>query len=789
MRHWITIQGSADLLSSNIKSGATIFGISGDPNVVDTSSGTLTAGSVLSGIVGFSGGAEITGTMPNIGTATENLSTVSNILTDPGANSYTTTQTLFTGSLTTGDAWALASGGFTYGASGATSTALGSIITSGDSLWKPLVGSDGSTSLPLTAEATFTVPSTVTTGDMGSLYLYQDVNNQYYAEMGGGNFYLAKNVNNTASPFSGYVAFTPAASTAYTITISLDHSGNLTAKLYDGSGTGGTLLETITASDTSLTGGYLIAVGGDSGVVVSNASMSGAFPNHYSIGNDAGESAWGITTDANQSGTNSLSAITYSTSASWASLPEIVVTPSAEYTASVYVKILSGTPTVGLRPIEFTSTGSVAKDNGLQATVTTTGGAWQRISWTWTTQSTTYQVGLRVQSNGAGDAEFNAMQLELGLAPTAFSVTGENPDMVSLGDSTVTNVTAMLATVIPPKGYYDGQNSWAQLLISGINSSLIADGTVIGWPGNTLTGTYTSDATATASDILNGATAYAGGQKITGNIPDYGAQTLQPGQAITTAAYYTSVTAAAPTSGSQTLSGSGTWDPPSGVTRVWVELIGGGGGGGGSAQDTTNSDGEGGGGGGGAAYTFGILDVSPGTGVSYAVGAGGSAGTGVVASSGTPIGSAGGNGGNTTFGGLTAYGGNGGGGGDLASGTNGAAGTGPSIDYTNAILGNTSSGGQAGWSGGVSTGGTVNGATGGGSGGSGGPGVSGSSGGAGGASLPSGALSGGGAGGTLTGGSTATITPPGFGGGGYGGGTNSYANGQAGGNGTIIVHW
>ena len=42
-------------------------------------------------------------------------------------------------------------------------------------------------------------------------------------------------------------------------------------------------------------------------------------------------------------------------------------------------------------------------------------------------------------------------------------------------------------------------------------------------------GIDTSDANATANDMLNGKTAYVDGQKITGNIPNQGAQTITPG--------------------------------------------------------------------------------------------------------------------------------------------------------------------------------------------------------------------------------------------------------------------
>ncbi|MDO8529565.1 MAG: hypothetical protein Q7S18_02770 [bacterium] len=61
-----TVSGDADLVSTNIRSGVNIFGIDGNLNVVNTSSGDAIAGNVLSGKVAWVDGAEITGSMANI---------------------------------------------------------------------------------------------------------------------------------------------------------------------------------------------------------------------------------------------------------------------------------------------------------------------------------------------------------------------------------------------------------------------------------------------------------------------------------------------------------------------------------------------------------------------------------------------------------------------------------------------------------------------------------------------------------------------------------------------------
>jgi hypothetical protein len=63
------VNTDASLVSGNIKSGATIFGVSGNSNVVNTSSGTAAAGNLLSGKTAWVAGAQVTGTMPNNGAA------------------------------------------------------------------------------------------------------------------------------------------------------------------------------------------------------------------------------------------------------------------------------------------------------------------------------------------------------------------------------------------------------------------------------------------------------------------------------------------------------------------------------------------------------------------------------------------------------------------------------------------------------------------------------------------------------------------------------------------------
>jgi hypothetical protein len=56
------VEGDSDLISANIRAGVNLFGINGDSDVVDTSSGTASADQILDGEIAYVDGAEITGT-------------------------------------------------------------------------------------------------------------------------------------------------------------------------------------------------------------------------------------------------------------------------------------------------------------------------------------------------------------------------------------------------------------------------------------------------------------------------------------------------------------------------------------------------------------------------------------------------------------------------------------------------------------------------------------------------------------------------------------------------------
>ncbi len=79
-----------DLATNNIKSGVTIFGFEGDPNVVDTSSGDAVAGDMLSGKIAYVDGSQVTG----------NVAAGGNVSGADGSKTFTITDGLYSGNKT-----------------------------------------------------------------------------------------------------------------------------------------------------------------------------------------------------------------------------------------------------------------------------------------------------------------------------------------------------------------------------------------------------------------------------------------------------------------------------------------------------------------------------------------------------------------------------------------------------------------------------------------------------------------------------------------------------------------
>ena len=61
-----TVSDDADLVSGNIRSGVSIFAVSGNSNVVDTNSGNAVAGDILSDKKAWVDGSEVTGSLGSV---------------------------------------------------------------------------------------------------------------------------------------------------------------------------------------------------------------------------------------------------------------------------------------------------------------------------------------------------------------------------------------------------------------------------------------------------------------------------------------------------------------------------------------------------------------------------------------------------------------------------------------------------------------------------------------------------------------------------------------------------
>ena len=121
----------------------------------------------------------------------------------------------------------------------------------------------------------------------------------------------------------------------------------------------------------------------------------------------------------------------------------------------------------------------------------------------------------------------------------------------------------------------------------------------------------------------------------------------------------------------QIFTASGTFTAPSGITKVYLTMVGGGGGSGGTGSGSTNK-GAGGGGGGQSCVNLSFT-VVPGNNYTVTIGAGGTAGSGGGGSSGS-----GGAGGTTSFDSASVLGGSGGTNGTFGGAGDGGAGAGNS---------------------------------------------------------------------------------------------------------------
>ncbi len=101
-------------------------------------------------------------------------------------------------------------------------------------------------------------------------------------------------------------------------------------------------------------------------------------------------------------------------------------------------------------------------------------------------------------------------------------VTGTMPNRGAVNQ----NLTTEGQEYTIPYGYHNGLGK-IKAVITGLVASVIKAGTTAGG----ILGTFTLDATATAAQMLAGASAYVNGNKVTGTIPSKTAQTYTPGTA------------------------------------------------------------------------------------------------------------------------------------------------------------------------------------------------------------------------------------------------------------------
>jgi hypothetical protein len=128
---------------------------------------------------------------------------------------------------------------------------------------------------PVTFQATFKTATNLS-GNSVYMHLYQDSNNFYEVYLGQGQLKIGKTISGTHSVIGGSNV-TITASTTYTIWATIDSTGLITANVYAGVGTGGTLLATVSFTDTSLPGPYSLRLGGEVNAVISNAQAT--YPN------------------------------------------------------------------------------------------------------------------------------------------------------------------------------------------------------------------------------------------------------------------------------------------------------------------------------------------------------------------------------------------------------------------------------------------------------------------------------------------------------------------------------
>lgn len=178
-----------------------------------------------------------------------------------------------------GQVWTVQSGTFGYSSNGATVVSgTDAMLTAGNSNWKAMTSTIGGWSVALQFQLQIKTGTTLQ-GNDGALYLYKDANNWYRAILANKNFYIQKVVNGgSTTTLTTTAVSTEAVSTIYTINLTINVNGVISAQLYLGAGTGGTLLANPSVTDNSIAQGFQFGVSGDVGVTLSYATAWGPLP-------------------------------------------------------------------------------------------------------------------------------------------------------------------------------------------------------------------------------------------------------------------------------------------------------------------------------------------------------------------------------------------------------------------------------------------------------------------------------------------------------------------------------
>jgi hypothetical protein len=315
--------------------------------------------------------------------------------------------TSYTGSLSTAGStmgpWTLQRGTVTFGASGVVFTSgTDAVISAGNNIWSPIPN------LPITAVAS---NASGTSGlEVGFL---KDANNYIFAFLDVGNKLLkiGRQLAGSYSQLASSSTLSITAGNIYTISLSIDTAGNLTAKLYSGVGTGGTLISTVTATDTNFLSGLSIMVGGNSNSTINNAYVTAPFPDGWTIGGDT-RIAWALTNTNPISGSYSVSAVGVA-SASGSMYPSSTfpsVAPSTSYTLSGFVSTTNAGANGGGVRFSWYNGGSYL--NSVDSTPVTGTQAAQRVVNTATSPSNATSCAPVFYVKDSGTYVFDAIQLE-----------------------------------------------------------------------------------------------------------------------------------------------------------------------------------------------------------------------------------------------------------------------------------------------------------------------------------------------------------------------------------------